>query len=253
MLVVGPLDFSLGPEHLVRQLAPSARLAEDPLDPLRRAVDLDGRCLVAKVHDDRVVCLVVEQVVGMAPVDHVGEPPPDPVRRERFVADAERIHVFERMPLPDDLSRLAIKLDNHVAHDFLPLARGVRVEFAGVVVVDLLPLRREYEDVAVGQLVDLVMESERVDRDALGRAFGTALRIPLVDCVAQPVDLDQAVVGGTEYDVPVPDLLEVADPRVDPVVPDDLADTVQGHQHSEIGVEPIHRLAAPDAPSARVE
>lgn len=163
----------------------------------------------------------------MSPVDGVGESPLDPVVVGQSVADPERVQVIEGPPAPDFLA-VAGELDYLVTHDVVGSARGVGVVFGGVVVVDGALLDAEDDEVAVGQFVDLMVDRQRLDGNG---AFGRALRppggVPLRDHVAEQVYFDQAEVLGEVHDVPAAELLQIADPRVHAVVPDDLAGGVQ--------------------------
>ena len=161
--------------------------------------------------------------------------------------------MIECAPFPHDFPRIAFEFDDDVSHDLLPLARGVLVVLVGVVVVDFLPLGAEHDDVAVGQFVDLMVKGLRVHGDAGGGTFGTVCRVPLVDGIAQPVDLDHPEIGGDEDQVAVGDLFEIADARVDTVVPGDFAGLVKDHQHSESGIEIGDLLTHAHAPAPRIE
>ena len=158
-----------------------------------------------------------------------------------------RVEVVREVPLVHDLARVGLELDDHVGDQLI----GAR-ELVGRLAAhrlrepaDLQQLRADRDEVAVGHRMDLVVHRVDVDGDRVGPGDRAAVLVlrqpteleatrPLVDDVAQDIDLPSAHVVVLVEDVAVVEHPGIADREWCLVVPDDVAFGVDTDEQAEV-------------------
>ena len=155
------------------------------------------------------------------------------------------IHVVECRPLPQQFAGPAVHFGHPVA-DYEGAAAGrIEVVLIRVVVVDLARRGGEDQEIAVGHLLRLMVQSGGIHGDgASGRPLWPPGRIPLVDGVAQHVDFEGVEVPAVEDQVAVAEPVDALQEAVRPVVPAHFVVGIQRDDDSPRETE-VHHLLRP--------
>ena len=181
----------------------------------------------------------------MGPVQRALEAPQGPVVVRAAIADAEGIHVVECRPLPQQFAGPAVHFGHPVADDDGAATRRIELVLIRVVVVDLAGRRGEDQEIAVGHLLRLMVQTGGFHGDgACGRPLWPPGRVPLVDGVAEHVDFEGVEVPAVEDQVAVAEPVNAFQKAVRLVVPAHFVVGIQRYDDAP-GKAEIHRFLRP--------
>src|SRR4029078_3459498 len=167
-----PFDTGIRCQQQIGQLArPMAVIAKDPAQMSGRAIEFDDAILMPQGCKDAVVGLVVEDGIGMTPVESTGETLAVPVVRAAAMTDPVGIEHVEQAPFPDQFARPG-EFGNDVSDQVGCYAWRRRVGGTAVPALERSRLCAQYQKIPVWEHLEGVMKDVDRQRDAAGGGGG---------------------------------------------------------------------------------